>query len=151
MGIFKQHGSKVESDLLFTVLEDRLNNDFNTHEEDGSTEWLSKFLVTLYRDCEKENYEGLLKMKAAHDESHPTPQVHALNDGDTDDEDDFHADTGLNTVSEQMNGLSMESADNVNNDTDVKEEAPVVAEEAPAVDADGWSTVTSKKNRRRRK
>ncbi|WOK91758.1 pre-rRNA-processing protein [Canna indica] len=125
---FSQSKDLLYIDDLENMLDDSMQDVFNTEITDGSIEEVAEQLMIMYEDCLKGNYESIQKLRL-------TPTI--------------------SSVSRSKQVVLDESEDEEASEMMVDEPKPTeMSAQMPKVkqvpDEDGWSTVTSRKNRNRK-
>ncbi|XP_071707100.1 uncharacterized protein [Rutidosis leptorrhynchoides] len=131
-------------DELENLLDDFMLS-LNTEIDDGSIEEISDNLMIMHEECLEGNFVSIERLR----QSIPTTnhRMQVVNGGD-DDDDDSDSDSGSSSGDE-----SMETADelhpsiNVSNMTLSEPARPPARAPTPTVDADGWTTVSYRRNR----
>ncbi|KAL7612598.1 hypothetical protein Lser_V15G08704 [Lactuca serriola] len=122
-------------DDLENLLDDFMLS-LNTEIDDGSIEEISENLMIIHEECLEGNFASIerLRQSASQTANHPMQVV----TGDDDDDDDDESDSGSSSGDEPM-----DMEDGVDHLT--------VGEPGrgptPMVDADGWTVVSSRRNR----
>ncbi|KAM0064046.1 putative pre-rRNA-processing protein TSR2 [Helianthus debilis subsp. tardiflorus] len=104
----------------------------NTEIDDGSIEEIAENLMTMHEECLEGDFASIGRLR----QSVPTSNQHIqVVKGGEDD---------LDSASSSGDDESMEDANEDEGENDSAPQAPVAA---PKVDADGWTVVSSRRNR----
>lgn len=144
-------GQQVYSDEVEDLLQQRIMHDFNTMAEDGSCDWLSRLIVTLYDDCiNKKDFTGLTKLVATL-KSRPKTQVHGE---ESDDSEYSDGEEEMHDAADCMESMNMQEGGEEHNQSQAQAPEPVPQppqQQEPMIDEDGFETVVRRKGGGRRK
>jgi len=139
-------------DFLDDLLDDVMQEEFNTMAEDGSIGEVSRTLMGLFRQCVQGNYAGVEELRAKtaliqqRNPSHQSVRAPATNpsdDEDSSDDDDEDDDGDMD-----MDDAAVPVSAAVSTTTTVTTATVEMLDEAPAlIDAEdeGWETVSTHK------
>ncbi len=133
---------EVYKDDITLILEDYLEQEFNTICEDGSPEELGEMFCVMWRKCCNGDFTMVTDVLAREYVRHEmVSKSQGLAGGDADSDDEG----GLDDNGEALVAEAMETIQE--DDSAMQEEEQ---EAPPLVDPDGWETVTRKSNKKKK-
>ncbi|GLT59805.1 hypothetical protein SLA2020_326030 [Shorea laevis] len=128
-------------DDLENILEESLLS-LNTMAEDGSIEEVAEKLMVMHEECLEGNYQSIEKMRA----TNPPPVTHVRQ---VKDDDDHHDDDGMGDDNTTNMMLDVPNSQPISNPIDKPTDEPKSEQKAEAAD-DGWTVVSSRRNKGRK-